>query len=32
MNKWNGENNMKELEKILKDPNIPEDVKKQCNQ
>lgn len=28
MNKWNGENNMKELEKILEDPKVSEDVKR----
>ena len=28
MNKWNGENNMKELEKILKEPKVSEDVKR----
>lgn len=28
MNKWNGEDNMKELEKILEDPKVSEDVKK----
>ncbi len=28
MNKWNGENNMKELEKILKDPKVSKDVKR----
>lgn len=27
MNKWSVENNMRELEKMLKDPKIPEDVK-----
>ena len=31
MNKWNREDNMKEL-KILEDPKVPEDVKEQCNQ
>lgn len=28
MNKWNGEDNMKELEKILEDPKVTEDVKR----
>lgn len=27
MNKWSVESNMRELEKMLKDPKIPEDVK-----
>ncbi|GEQ03427.1 hypothetical protein [Staphylococcus ureilyticus] len=28
MNKWNGEDNIKELEKILEDPKVTEDVKR----
>ncbi len=28
MNKWNGENNVKELEKMLEDPKVPDDVKR----
>ena len=32
MNKLNGENSMKELEKVLKNPYISEDVKEQCSQ